>query len=123
MKIFATILVALACTVANAQSACDIIAGGTVIADDGTLLGRLTNSYSADSILNEYGTHGSAYSDKSIWNEYGTYGGKYSNQSPFNEYTSTPPTIIKNGRAIARLTVNKYLRGALNPYVVKTCDF
>jgi hypothetical protein len=123
MKILVSLLVALASNIVIAQSACDIIAGGTIIADDGTLLGRLTNSYSADSILNEYGTHGSTYSTKSIWNEYGTYGGKYSNQSPFNEYTSTPPTIIKNGRAIARLTVNKSLRGALNPYVVKTCDF
>ena len=123
MKLIATLFFALTCNAAIAQSACEIIAGCTIIADDGTLLGRLTNSYSADSILNEYGTHGSTYSSNSIWNEYGTYGGKYSNQSPFNEYTSTPPMIIKQGRPIARLTVNKSLRGALNPYVVKTCDF
>ena len=123
MKLIATLLVALAFNTAAAQSACEVIAGGTIIADDGTLLGRLTNSFSADSILNEYGTYGSKYGVESIWNEYGTYGSKFSNQSPFNEYTSTPPMIIKNGRPVARLTVNKSLRGALNPYVVKTCNF
>ena len=123
MKIVVALLAALTFGAANAQSVCEIVAGGTVIADDGTLLGRLTNSYSSDSILNAYGTNGSKYSSDSIWNEYGTYGGKYSNQSPFNEYTSTPPMIIKNGRPIARLTVNKSLKGALNPYVLKTCEF
>jgi hypothetical protein len=108
---------------AHAQDLCQIVAGATLVADDGKFLGRLTNSYSSDSILNEYGTHGSQYSSESIWNEYGTYGGQYSSQSPFNPYTSTPPLLIKGGKAIARLTVNKNLGGALNPYIVKSCEF
>src|SRR5687767_8185267 len=98
----------------NAQELCQLIAGASVVANDGKFLGRLTSSYSADSILNQYGTHGSEYSSESIWNQYGQYGGQYSNQSPFNQYTSTPPLLVKAGKAIARLTVNRNLRGALN---------
>jgi hypothetical protein len=119
----ALVLLIIASAPIHAQDLCQIIAGASVIADDGKFLGRLTNSYSADSILNEYGTHGSEYSSESIWNQYGQYGGQYSNQSPFNQYTSTPPLLVKGGKAIARLTVNNNLRGAINPYIVKTCDF
>ncbi len=58
---------------AQAQDLCQLIAGASVVADDGTFLGKLSNRYSSDSILNEYGTHGSPYSSESIWNQYGTY--------------------------------------------------
>lgn len=108
---------------ARAQDLCDLIEGASVIAHDGKFLGKLTNQYSADSILNEYGSHGSPYSSDSIWNQYGQYGGQYSSLSPFNPYTSTPPILVKQGKVIAVLTVNKSLRGALNPYIVKSCDF
>jgi hypothetical protein len=94
---------------ASGQKLCDQIAGASVIADDGTFLGKLENSYSLDSILNEYGSHGSPYSSESIWNEYGQYGGQYSS--------------LKGGKVIARLSVNRLLRGALNPYIVKSCGF
>ncbi len=109
--------------VAYAQDLCQIISGASVVADDGKFLGKLTSQYSSDSILNEYGTHGSQYSSDSIWNQYGTYGSAYSSLSPFNQYTSTPPVLVKSGKVIARLTANKNLRGALNPYVVKSCEF
>ena len=59
----------------------------------------------------------------SIWNEYGPYGGEYSSNSPFNAYTSTPPALVKNGRAIAHLTVNKLLEAPVNPYFLKSCTF
>jgi hypothetical protein len=109
--------------VAYSQDLCQIISGASVVADDGKFLGKLTSQYSSDSILNEYGTHGSQYSSDSIWNQYGTYGSAYSSLSPFNQYTSTPPVLVKGGAVIARLTANKNLRGALNPYVVKSCVF
>lgn len=109
--------------VSHAQDLCQIISGASVIADDGKFLGKLTSQYSSDSILNEYGTHGSQYSSDSIWNQYGTYGSAYSSLSPFNQYTSTPPVLVKSGKVIARLTANKNLRGALTPYVVKSCEF
>jgi hypothetical protein len=60
---------------AYGQNVCSILAGATIVADDGVFLGSLTSSYSSDSILNEYGTHGSQYSAQSIWNQYGVYGG------------------------------------------------
>lgn len=109
--------------IGHAQELCQIIAGASVVADDGKFLGKLTSKYTSDSILNEYGTHGSKYSSDSIWNQYGTYGGAYSSLSPFNQYTSTPPVLVKEGKVIARLTLNKYLQGALNPYVVNSCEF
>ena len=125
MKVFGGSLFAwlLLVSAVGAQDLCQLIAGASVIADDGTFLGKLTSEYSSDSILNEYGTYGSPYSSNSIWNEYGQYGGAYSSLSPFNAYTSTPPILVKRGKVIALLTVNKSLRGALNPYIVKSCEF
>jgi hypothetical protein len=108
---------------APANDICSIIVGATIVADDGTYLGKISNQYDSDSILNEYGSYGSQYSSNSIWNEYGSYGGKYSSSSPFNEYSSSPPNIIKNGQIIGYLTTNQYLGSALNPYVIKSCKF
>jgi hypothetical protein len=119
------ILILLLCTsaVGHAQDLCQFISGASLVAQDGKFLGKLTSQYSSDSILNEYGTHGSQYSSDSIWNQYGTYGGAYSSFSPFNQYTSTPPLLVKGGKVIARLTVNKNLRADVNPYIVKSCEF
>ncbi len=91
--------------------------GAKVVADDGkkTYLGQINDEFSADSIFNDYGTYGSKYSSESIQNDYGSFGGEYSTHSPFNKYTSTPPLIVKNGRVIGRLTVNKYVAGAVDP--------
>ncbi len=112
-----------ASAVGHTQDLCQIISGASVIADDGKFLGKLNSQYSSDSILNEYGTHGSQYSSDSIWNQYGTYGSAYSSLSPFNQYASTPPVLVKGGKVIALLTANKNLRGAVNPYVIKSCEF
>ena len=120
--VFAAAL-SLSAVPAMAQNVCSVISGASVVAKDGTFLGRIENSYSSNSILNEYGNYGSKYSRTSIWNEYGSYGGEYSAQSPFNKYTSTPPMIIKNNSVIGFLSVNTSLRSALNPYVLKTCGF
>jgi len=117
------LLLAMFPTTALAQDLCTLIAGASVIADDGKFLGRLTSKSSSDSILNEYGTYGSEYSSGSIWNKYGTYGSEYSSQSPFSPYTSNPLLLVTGGRAIARLTVNRSLPAALNPYVVKKFEF
>ena len=88
-----------------------------IIADDEdhTYLGQIDVEFSSDSIFNEYGTHGSKYSSQSIQNEYGRFGGEYSVHSAFNKYSSTPPLIVKDGRVIGRLTVNKYVAGAIDP--------
>jgi hypothetical protein len=108
---------------AREEDICQLIAGAFVVADDGTFLGTLSNQRSPDSILNEYGTHGSPYGVQSIWNQYATYGRPDSPISPFNPSASSPPILIKGGNVIAVLTVNKALRGALDPYIVKRCEF
>ena len=105
------------------QDVCSRLTGASIVANDGTFLGNLTNSYDSKSVLNEYGTHGSKYSASSIWNAYGQYGGEYSQNSPFNSYSNNPPMIIKNGNVIGYLTTNKFKQGAVNPYVLKTCEF
>jgi hypothetical protein len=98
-----------------------MLRGAKLIAqdDENTFLGNFENSYSSKSIFNEYGNFGNEYSSQSIWNEYGTFGNEYSGYSPFNSYSSTPPMIIKNGKIIGYLTTNKYLKGALNPNLLK----
>ena len=122
--IFGTLLaLQSAASLVFAQNVCGVLAGSSIVAKDGTFLGQIENPFSTRSTLNEYGTYGGHYSAKSIWNEYGTYGGEYSAQSPFNPYSSTPPMVIKNNQVIAYLTVNQSMRGSLNPYVLKTCQF
>ncbi|MAG31020.1 MAG: hypothetical protein CL908_09040 [Deltaproteobacteria bacterium] len=107
----------------HAEGICEAIDGASIVAEDGTFLGRVRNAYASDSILNEYGRFGSEYSRTSIWNEYGRYGSEYSRQSPFNPYTSTPPMILKSDTIIGYLTVNKSINGAVNPYLLKACEF
>lgn len=101
---------------------CTAIAGATIVADDGTYLGVVASEGHAKSIFNKFGPHGSEFAANSIWNEFGRYGGEFARLSPFNDFTSTPPLLIKNGRAIARLTTNKVLRGAVSPHVLRACD-
>lgn len=95
----------------------------TLWSDDGEniYLGKLTaNEYDSEGIFNEYGSYGSEYSLTSIWNKYGTYGSKYSLYSAFNQYTITPPVIKDaNGTTIGRLSINKYVIGAINPYEIE----
>jgi hypothetical protein len=98
-----------------------VLRGAKLIAQDEeyTFLGNFENAYSSNSIFNNFGNHGSEYSSKSIWNKYGTFGSEYSVYSPFNSYSSKPPLIIKNGKVIGYLTTNKYMKGALNPNLLK----
>ena len=122
ISIFLLVIVQLfpAATLAG-EEVCSIVTGAVIIAqdDENTFLGKITNTYDIKSIFNDYGTHGSEYSSSSIWNEYGTFGSEYSTFSPFNKYTSTPPMIIKNKKIIGYLSVNKNLRSAISPNLLK----
>lgn len=93
-----------------------------LIADDSkhTYLGKLTtNKFDPESVFNEFGTYGSKYSLKSIYNEFGTFGGEFSLYSPFNEFSISPPLIVNaTGNTIGRLSVNKYVSGAISPYII-----
>lgn len=93
--------------------------GSTVIAEDGTYLGKIADSWDPDSIFNEKGVFGSKTGANSIWNETGKYGNRFSIYSPFNPITNTPPKIIKDGKEIGYFSVNKNLQGAVDPNSIK----
>ena len=103
---------------------CFELEGAKIIAEDGTFLGTLDNSYSADSIFNDYSDHGTDYSSDSIWNEYSDWGNDYSSISPFNEYATDPPILIKEGEVVGKLTVKSYEIDAVDPRKVgKDCGW
>lgn len=79
-------------------------------ADHRTYLGCLNCSeYAADSVLNEYGQHGSPYASESIWNHYSDYGSAYSMYGACNAYATDPPVIVDSaGKYYGRLTLNRY---------------
>ena len=119
-----SLVIGVLCAPVQAQDFSQLVStlrGAKLIAqdDENTYLGTFESSYAANSMFNEYGTYGGKYSAKSIWNEFGTFGGQYSSFSPFNSFSSTPPMIIKGGRVIGYLTTNKYIKGALNPNLLK----
>lgn len=78
--------------------------------DHRTYLGCLNCSeYASDSVLNEYGEHGSRYSSSSIWNHFNEFGSAYSNFGACNAYASDPPVIVDSaGSFYGRLTLNQY---------------
>lgn len=80
-----------------------------LIGQDDQLLGKLTNKYDNDSILNKYGPYGSQYSTTSVFNKYSQYGSKYGTFSIHNPYCSTPPRLFIKGQFVGHVTVNKYV--------------
>jgi len=103
---------------------CFELEGAKIIAEDGTFLGTLDNSYSPDSIFNQFSDFGKEYHSDSIWNEYSDWGNNYSSMSPFNEYASTPPILLKDGEVVGKLTVKAFEYDAVNPYTVgKDCGW
>ena len=103
---------------------CYELDGAKIIADDGTYLGTLGDSYESDSIYNEYSDHGSTYDSDSIWNEYSDYGNEYSSQSPFNDYASDPPVLLKDGEVIGKLTTDPWEYEGVDPRTVgEDCDW
>ena len=103
---------------------CYELEGAKIVAEDGTYLGTLDDSYASDSIYNEYSDHGSTYGDESLWNEYSDHGNDYSDESAFNEYASNPPVLLKDGEVIGRLTVKDYEYDAVDRRTVgEDCDW
>jgi len=102
---------------------CSQIAGASVIANDGTYLGRLTNSGDAESVYNPYGTYGSPTGALSIYNRNGTYGNQYSVKSPWNPSTATPPTLTKNSSTLGSFTLNRLLSPRISPTYAEYCSF
>lgn len=104
-----------------AADVCTKLAGATVIAqdDENTLLGKIASSFDGKSIFNEFAPHGSEYNTKSIWNKYGNFGSEYSTHSPFNKFTTTPPMLVKDGKVMGYLTVNKAIQPSITPNLLK----
>src|SRR6266536_2390345 len=118
---------ALAFSVQELQIALQIkllrtFSGARVFADDErhTFLGVIADEFDADSIFNDFGTYGSEFSSDSIWNQFGEFGGEFSSHSPFSQFTSTPPLIVKDRKVMGRLTVNKFVAGAIDPNMLKS---
>lgn len=102
---------------------CLTIAGASIFGDDGQYLGRFTNQYDTQSVLNKYGTYGSDYSSTSTNNSYSQYGSPYSSLSARNPYASRPPLIVKNGQFIAYYTTNQIKTPGVSPAFALTCNF
>jgi hypothetical protein len=107
----------------GATNVCALIAGASVIAEDGTFLGTLTNRFDGRSVFNEFGTYGSKFSATSIWNTFGQYGSEFGAKSAFNAFTRTPPILVLNGEALAYLTVNQSLTPRVDPRALFACTF
>lgn len=61
-----------------------------------------------DSILNEFGPHGSSFRRESILNSFSPYGSPFSRYSACNPLATDPPVIVDNGGKFhGRLTVNQ----------------
>ena len=109
----------MSATSANAQSDfCAQIDGAVLINSADEFIGEISAPTSSDSIFNNYGRYGSKYQTGSVWNQYGSNGSPYNTRSPFNKYSTSPPRIIKDRKVVGYLTVNKNLKGAVNPWVL-----
>jgi hypothetical protein len=97
----------------------DIDGKSTLIADDGTYLGKVSSSqFDSESICNSFGRYGSEFSSTSVRNEFSRYGSEFSSQSAYNEFTSTPPRIIYQGSVVGYLTKNEFKAGAVDPDIL-----
>jgi len=107
----------------GSTSVCATIAGASVFGDDGQYLGRFTNQFDSQSILNTFSNYGSQFSATSTNNTFGTYGSAFSNLSARNSLASRPPSIVKNNQAIAFYTTNALKTPGVSPAFALTCNF
>jgi hypothetical protein len=98
-------------------SGVDDLEGGSIVAQDGTFLGRIDRSRLSDeSLSNRIGDYGSKISNDSILNKIGPYGSRISDLSPFNRIAKHPPKVFdKDGDFVGYLTVNKLINPRIDP--------
>jgi hypothetical protein len=81
-------------------SSCDELNGASIYGyststrDWTTFIGKITNEYDSNSIVNKLGTYGSNLSMNSIHNTLGTYGSSLGSYSAFNNMASYPPKVF-----------------------------
>jgi hypothetical protein len=94
----------------------DELDGADLVAADGKFLGRVNrNRFDQNSLTNQFGDYGNQFQPNTIFNQFGPYGSLFSMLSPFNKFTQTPPHFERNGRFIAYLTVNQFVRPRVDP--------
>jgi hypothetical protein len=94
----------------------DLLQGASIVADDGTFLGRISRDPTdADAIAPVSGEHGSPHGERSIFNPAGAFGSTDAPLSPFNPRTSTPPRLERGGEVLAWLTTNPALPQRVHP--------
>jgi uncharacterized protein YjdB len=102
---------------------CAGVAGGQIYAQNGQYLGRLTNQFDSQSILNTFGSYGSQFSSTSIYNTFSQYGSQFSSLSAYNPFTSTPPQLYVSGQFAAYVTKNTIKTPRIDPDALRSCIF
>jgi uncharacterized protein YjdB len=102
---------------------CVGLAGGQVFAQDGQYLGRLTNQFDAQSILNQFGLYGGQFSSTSMYNQFSQYGGQFAALSAYNQFSTAPPQLFVSGRFAAYVTKNPFKLPGVDPNALRTCSF
>jgi hypothetical protein len=102
---------------------CAGLAGGQVYAADGQYLGRLTNSFDSQSILNAFGSFGSHFSSTSMYNAFSLYGSQFGSLSAYNSFASTPPQLYVSGQFAAYVTKNTAKIPRVDPDALHGCAF
>lgn len=108
---------------APSVNVCALIAGAAVYGSDGTYLGRFTNRFDFESVLNTVGPYGSSYGAFSTNNISGTYGSAYGNLSARNPLANSPPLVVKDGSVYAFYTANATKLPRVAPAFALTCNF
>ena len=115
---------AIITVLSGAPSVCTTIAGAELYGDDGQYLGRFTNRFDSQSILNTIGRYGSSVSSTSTNNSVSIYGSSVSSLSAWNTIASRPPLIFTtSGRFIAYYSVNTLKTPRVSPAVALNCSF
>lgn len=92
------------------------LADAVLLAADGAFLGRISRERdAADSLGNPNGAFGSPHAERSIFNEAGRYGAPDAEDSPYHRTSATPPRIVRDGVALALLSVNPTLAERVDP--------
>ena len=105
---------------------CGKFEGATIVANDGTFLGKLGPSWESDSIFNNSSEHSQTWSSNSIFNSSSDYGNSYSSDSVFNESASNPPRILsEDGEEVGKLSIGPSWDGTrYDPNDIKyTCNW
>jgi uncharacterized protein YjdB len=102
---------------------CAGLAGGRIYAQNGQYLGRLTNQFDSESILNAFGPYGSQFSSTSIYNPFSQYGSQFSTLSAYNPFASSPPQLYVGSRFAAYVTKNTTKSPSVDPDALRTCSF